>query len=228
MSIAFRVSIPGMSETPLDLHRLPGIGPMRQTRLAEAGITTVEALLAADVDALAALPGFNRSIVERAQDAVRAMLDATPSGPAANPPEVPDVPGLDAPEAAAEPAPEAPQSEKDKRGGRRKRGLDAARRIEKTLEWVHRSREHARGARRRDRKRTRKQLKRLSAALEAVQQQVIRDGVTSEAATHLEELLSELERRLKRFAKRTLGRRRMRKVRRVARQARQAFDEGLD
>ncbi|MEZ4319776.1 MAG: helix-hairpin-helix domain-containing protein [Myxococcota bacterium] len=243
-----------MSENALDAHRLPGIGPMRITRLAEAGVTTLEALVSADASTLAGLPGFNAAVVSRAQAAAADLLaHPGPSGPAGAPPEVPDVPGLE-PEAVApqEPAVSEPEpasiepveaagtpdehakskrkhaAAEEKRSGRRKRGLDAARRIEKTLELVLRGREHTREAKSRPHKRARRQLQKLAAALEAVQQQVIRDGITTDAAAHLEELLSPLERRLRRFAKRKTSPRRLRKIRKRCRRAQEDLSRGLD
>jgi len=192
---------------------------MRRMRLTEVQITTLELLVAADPAILAALPGFNRSVVDKALAAAVSILESTgPAGPAGSPPEVPDdfttTPTTDDPE---------PPKRSKKKGARRKRGLDAARRIEHSLEWVRRARDHARAATHIQRKSTRFQLKRLEKFLVGAQRELIRDGVSRDGAVYLDDLLSQLERRLKRFTKSEPKRKALIKIRRRALRARRSI-----
>jgi hypothetical protein len=231
-----------MEDLALDAHRIPGIGPMRRARLAEAGVATLDQLAAADPDALAALPGFNLAVVAKAQEAVRDVLsthrvralpEVTELDVADEPREREPVASEAPEEAVASDAPEDAPTEPPKKApqplsGRERRGLDAARRIERTLEMVARAREHARKAKKAERKRTRRQLRKLARALQSTQQELIRDGVSKAAAAHLDALLSPLEKKMKRFSKKPLTKNRLAKTRKRARAARKALSDALD
>ncbi|MCB9668079.1 MAG: helix-hairpin-helix domain-containing protein [Alphaproteobacteria bacterium] len=187
---------------PIDDHRLPGIGPMRLARLQEAGVQTLEDLLTADQAALAGLPGLNAAVVASAVSAASHLL-ATPREPEL--PEVPDVPGV--PQAPAEPEPpprpaipvhELPDADEASAPKKLKRGLDTARRVETTLDWVRQARAHARtdpdaG---RESKELRRQLKRLRGVLERLQKECITHGLSRRAAHDLGPLLDEADARL--------------------------------
>lgn len=209
---------------PLDAHALPGIGPLRLTRLAEAGIDTLEDLLAAHASDLAALSGFNASVVDRARAAAAAVVTASAGSPVPELVELDDGP-LPPPElphdAPADDTPAAPPPSLDRSGPRLKRGLDAARRVEATLEWVGRARDHAAGvARNRPRKRLRRQLRKLAEVFVEVQHQAISRGASSSAIAELLVLLDRVEGRLKGFVAGTPTTSAARKLRRRMRSAR--------
>ncbi len=81
---------------PIDQHALPGIGPGRRTRLSQAGILTLEDLVAAGVDKVGALPHLPPSVAAAAIDAARAILAAPP----------PEVPAQEEPPVVKPPTPE--------------------------------------------------------------------------------------------------------------------------
>lgn len=214
--------MPAMSH-PLDAHALPGIGTLRRSRLAEAGVDTLEQLLSADAHELARLSGFNTSIVSRARDAAAQVLAG--SGVRPSPAVIP----LDD-DPAAEPSPDASASPEhpapiERVGPRLQRGLDLARRIEAALEWIWRAREHAEGVpAARPRRRLRRQLRKLVGACEDVQREAIARGASSGASADLDALIGRIEARLRAFvgsapngANARILRKRVRKARRELR-----------
>jgi hypothetical protein len=178
---------------PLDAHALPGVGTLRRARLAEAGITTLEALIAADPQHLAALPGLTSPVVDRARDAARQILEAPPPAPL---PDVPDLPG------SADVAP--PQAETsdsprvDWMAASHRRGMVAARRLEMTLDAVRRCRAHAKASEE-DLPPVRPALKRLRKVLGRLQREAITHGLSERALADIEALLDKLDVRLDRF-----------------------------
>ncbi|MEL6343053.1 MAG: hypothetical protein AAFV53_07950 [Myxococcota bacterium] len=64
---------------PISDHPLPGIAAGRQRRLAQAGVLTLEDVVAAGVDSLAAIPHIPRPIAQGAVRAAKAVLDAVPA-----------------------------------------------------------------------------------------------------------------------------------------------------
>jgi hypothetical protein len=206
---------------PIDAHALPGIGPLRRTRLAEAGIATLEDLLAASASDLAGLPGFSASVVDRARVAAGAVLAG------AAPPLVPHlvelVPNHDDEDAGAQA--EAPA---ERPRPRLQRGLDVARRVEAALEWVGRARDHARSLPKgKPRKRLRKQLLRLASAFEAVQKEAIARGASAGATVELQALIERIESELRRWVALTPSEADARQLRRSARSARRELESRI-
>lgn len=203
---------------PLAHHRLPGIGPMRQARLEEAGIRTLEQLLETPLDELAELPGFHGAIARRAHAAALTVLESIP---AASPElvELDEEPPDDRtaggePDETSEPIPEDERIDPSL-----KRGLEIARRIEETRGWVRTVRARLKGPKKTrrskksrkkrppmhfERKMLRRELKRLAKTLGKVQREAITDGLSVSAADDLDALLAKIERRLEKFTGRPL------------------------
>lgn len=200
---------------PLDHHRLPGIGPLRLARLEEVGIHTLEAFMATSIEDLSALPGFHRSMVERARDAAQAILSAPPPAPL---PDVPDVPLPGMP-----PVPQedtalvkvAPHSAEELERPRKplRRGLKAARRVETSLDGVRRARAHAKTRDTPEHDRLGKELKKMRRVLVRAQREALTHGLSHRALDDLDELLDLLDGGLNRFADRKPKRKRSEQLR---------------
>jgi len=187
-------------------HPLPGIDPGRRSRLAVAGIESLEDLVDAGPDRLAELTGFDRktsvALVRVAQSALArvmpGVIEFTP------------------------PNREAP-------GKRLARGLEAAREVEVLLGVVRKARSHA-GRRapkqkweRRHRK-ARRQLKKLRQSLEFVQQDVLADGLSARGFRHLRRQLEAVD-RLRPLLDEPVSGATLRKLRKRAKRARAAVTD---
>ena len=166
-----------MADHPLEENRLPGLGPIRQTRLEQAGVRTLEALADAAIDLIGSLPGFTPTIAERVQGAARDLLNALPTEP--DPP-------LELIERLDEPEPDA-SVEFEPLRPRLRRGLDVARRIEDTRSMIRKARALLRPERKRaplhlEREMLRADLKRLMKTLARVQREVITHGLSKSAS----------------------------------------------
>lgn len=210
----------------IDEHRLPGLGPMRLARLEEAGITTLEALVAADPEQLAELPGFQPAVVAAAREAAFALL--APSGPRELP-EVPDLAEFDTPsisnttlivDAPVDPQPLPPQDpdwdpSSSPARKRMRRGLEAARRLEETFARIRQARALARRSEASedlDLKVARKELKRLRKVLENAQRASLAVGLSRRAAEELVRLAETADELLDAALERTLDPKRARKL----------------
>lgn len=179
---------------------------MRQARLEEAGISTLEQLVDADPAVVADLPGFHPEIVEQARRAALALL--TP-GPTRELPEVPDLPDArPAPEAQRTvvvdpPAlPEGPpvtepiEPSASPTSKRMKRGLEAARRLETCFDQIRQARARIRQDDRSaeiELKLLRRELKRLRKVLDRAQRVSIADGLSRRAAEDLDRLADRVD-----------------------------------
>ncbi len=85
----------------LDTHKLPGIGPGRIKRLKAAGFTSLEELVAAGVDAVAAIPHIPPDVARGAVEAAQAVVGAAEAAPV----EAAPVEAAPVVESAPEPAP---------------------------------------------------------------------------------------------------------------------------
>lgn len=190
---------------PLAHHRLPGIGPMRQARLEEAGIRTLEQLLQTPLETLAELPGFHGSLAERAIAAALSVLESAPAEPVAIV-EVDEAVERELPPAVTEPIDPS-----------LRRGLDVARRIEETRGWVRTVRARVKAPKLKGKKKKkqkvrfqperqelRRELKLLVKTLGRIQREAIMAGLSEAAADDLDQLLSKIERRLEKFSGRAL------------------------
>lgn len=184
-----------MADHPLEDHRLPGLGPMRQTRLEQAGIRTLEALSEAPLELVGSLPGFTPTIAERVQASARDLLAVIPED---TEPTVELVERVEEPVDSAEFEPLRP---------RLRRGLEAARRVEDTRSMIRRVRALLRPERKRaplhlEREMLRADLKRLIKTLARVQREAITHGLSKSASEDVDSLLSKMEHRLERFSER--------------------------
>jgi DNA-directed RNA polymerase subunit L len=75
------IEVPRESEKEVEITAVPGIGPKRKEQLAEAGITTANALLKADLDELAEKTGIAKSILERYVSEAKKLDYGIPSPP---------------------------------------------------------------------------------------------------------------------------------------------------
>jgi hypothetical protein len=185
---------------PLTAHPLPGLDARRLHRLEAAGLAHLEDLVAAGPDQLAALTGFDlktcRALVRLAEGA----LDRTASAV-------------------------IPLQELSKPTSKLGRGLNTARRIEKTHAVLRKVAAVLPAAPskprwRRPLKRVRKQLARLEERLTLLQQGLLAEGVSAAGDTHLREVLEDLEERVEaRLAARPC-RRTFRKLARLLRDGR--------
>lgn len=161
---------------PLHQHPLPGLDARRLRALEAAGVSHLEDLVAAGADRLASLTQFDaktcRALVRLAEGA----LDRETSSV---------IPLVD-PTAGA---------------SRLSRGLDAARRLEKTHALIRKARsswlpEDPRSGWRRRVRRARKQARRLEEHLTSLQQTLLAEGVSVAGDGHLRGLLEDLEAQL--------------------------------
>lgn len=110
---------------------------------------------------------------------------------------------------------------------KRRRALEAARRIERTADLVRRARSHAREAQdERRRKLARNALKKLRTELESLQRSVIREGLSSGKREILDEALGPVEDTIERFLGAVPAPELLKEVRKRARGARRIL-EGL-
>lgn len=181
---------------------LPGLDDARLQYLADAGVTSLEDVVAAGPSELARLTGFgldtSRALVRVAQGALAAV----------DPTLVEFVPLHE--EAASK---------------RLARGLKGARDIENLRSLARGLRNHlgkrpSRATWRKSHKRARKQLVRLMDALEGLQRDVLTDGLSRGSLVHLRERLGPLEKELRRAAGLRLRKRTFKRVAKVAKQAR--------
>jgi DNA-directed RNA polymerase subunit L len=75
------IEVPQEGEKEVEITAVPGIGPKRKEQLAEAGITTANALLKADLDELAEKTGIAKSILERYVSEAKKLDYGIPSPP---------------------------------------------------------------------------------------------------------------------------------------------------
>lgn len=191
-------------------HALPGMDARRVRQLADAGLASLEALIAAGPDRLAAITGFDaktcRALIRVAEGnlerAERAHVE---------PGVIPFTFRAEEPGSA-----------------RLARGLKAARRIERVMSIVRKARSHAgkvapKPKWARAHARARRQLRRLLEALEALQRSVLSDGVTTISHDHLDVELRALECVLQPLLEAPIRKRTLRSMRRAAGTTRRAL-----
>lgn len=194
-----------MADHPLEDHRLPGLGPMRQTRLEQAGIRTLESLSDAPLELIGSLPGFTPTIAERVQSSARDLLEAIPDDPE------PTIEVVDRGDETSETTGLEPLRP------RLRRGLDVARRVEDTRSMIRRVRALLRPERKRaplhlEREMLRADLKRLIKTLARVQREAITHGLSKSACRDVDAMLSKMEHRLEKFADRPVTANSLRKL----------------
>ncbi|MCB9685832.1 MAG: hypothetical protein H6735_12395 [Alphaproteobacteria bacterium] len=155
---------------------LPGLDAARLRALADAGMLTVEQLVNAGPERLSGLLGFDTKTCRALVRLAAGSLEPTMVIPFATPSDEPGSVSAT-------------------------RGLDAARRIERSLGIVRQAlastgHKPAKKGWRKNHRRARKQLSRLADALATLQQGLLQDGLTHSAEDHLRTELDALERRL--------------------------------
>jgi hypothetical protein len=186
-------------------HPLPGLDPHRLQTLADAGLRSLEELVAADPRDLAARTGLDlktcRALVRLAGAALRGHDDGVIELVTAR-----DEPG----------------------SVRLTRGLGAARGVESAVSLVRKARAHA-GKRppkerwARTHARARRQLRRLLDALGELQQAVLSDGLSEAGLDHLIAVLEAFDQELQPLLAEPLRKRALRSIARAARRTRLAL-----
>ncbi|MEQ1568498.1 MAG: hypothetical protein ABMA64_22870 [Myxococcota bacterium] len=186
-------------------HPLPGLDPLRLQQLTDAGVDSLEGLVALGPVRLAEVTGFDLKTCRALIRVARGAMSRTAT-------VVELVPVRDEPASA-----------------RLTRGLDAARDVERALSLVRKARSHAgrrpakaRWARPHDR--ARRQLRKLLQRLEVLQQVVLSDGLSQISHLHLTTELERLELALGPLIDRPMRKRDLRQLRRAARRARRGLD----
>ncbi len=229
---------------PLEDHPLPGIGAGRRRRLADAGVLTLQELVAFGVDELARLPHIPRPVAEAAVASAAAILAASrvdmviDAAPFDEPyPELAEVPVEELPELAtsptsppagsgASPSAEAPPREtantpSKKAKGKTKRARRRAAAVAALRRQVKDARKHARrGPKGKQRGKLRTELRAVLDLLDQLPKRLRR--LSGKKRRHVVKQLERIDGTLTVFLAKAPRPGRMRKARRQVASARRA------
>lgn len=237
---------------PIETHPLPGIGAGRRTRLADAGILTLEDLVAAGAEKVAALPHFPDAVAARAVAAAQEVLDNGAAAPVEAPVEAPaaeappvqtpkvQTPKVETPKVATPkveapkvvtatvetPKVETPKAPRGKAGRASQPTVPRWRRPLRVRELVRQARRHAETGP--DGRSRRMVLEALTSFERALTRLVdLFEGKPVEQRPDLKRDLRDAEDALQVFIGRKARRRRMRRLAKIADRARAAVDTSL-